>query len=148
MVSNVYPLLAHLSRSVQSVMYGWRTEHGALTPTPLPTNVPQAPDKLLKLKKCAYESELPYQSKRCGCKNANIACTHFCAWQGKLGSSFNENTKERLQFSSDDRVMRMKMIIYEVGESLRNSYDIQWQYIFFLLIVQYFSIDRTISVWK
>ena len=39
----------------------------------------------------------------------------------------------------------MKMIIYEVGELLSNSYDIYWQYIFFLLIVQYFSIDRTIE---
>lgn len=84
------------------VMYGWTTIHGALKPTPLPGNVPEAPDELLKMIKCACESELPCQSKRCGCKTANIACTNFCACQGKHGSCFNEKTKERLQFSSDD----------------------------------------------
>ena len=83
-------------------IYGWMTEHGALTPTLLPTNVPQAPDTLLKLIKCACESELPCQSKKCGCKNANIACTHFCGCKGKQGSCFNEKTKEQLQLSSDE----------------------------------------------
>ena len=77
----------------------------ALTPTTVPDNVPLAPDDILKLIKYSCHSATPCNSRRCGCQNANMACTSFCTCQSGDGC-FNSKTRERIQAEdeSDDEM--------------------------------------------
>lgn len=95
----------HNPPNMDPLMYGWTRCVGStsLTPITVSDNVPIAPDDILKMIKCSCDSATPCKSKRCGCNNANMACTMFCTCQGGDGC-FNQRTRERLQAEdeSDD----------------------------------------------
>ena len=80
------------------VNFGWMKDESsdALLPVTVPRNVTLAPEDVLKMIKCACESDMPCKTKRCGCHNANIACTVFCSCEGKRGC-LNEKTQECLE---------------------------------------------------
>jgi hypothetical protein len=73
----------------------------SLTPTTVAENVALAPADILKMVKCSCDSDVPCITKRCGCHNANIACTGFCTCQGGQ-DCFNEKTREFLQAEDDE----------------------------------------------
>ena len=75
--------------------YGWIKDEGStsLVPRTVAENVALAPDAILKMIKCSCDSDIPCKTKRCGCYNANMPCTEFCACQGGQGC-FNERTRE------------------------------------------------------
>ena len=91
--------------NMDPLTHGWTRRDGStsLTPTTVADGVIIAPDDILKMIKCSCGSTTPCKSKRCGCHNANMACTSFCACQGGDGC-FNEKTMERIQADdgSDD----------------------------------------------
>ena len=93
--------------NVDSLTHGWTRHDGStsLTPTTVPDNVPLAPDDILKIIKCSCDSPTPCNSRRCGCQNANMACTSFCTCEGG-GGCFNPKTRERIQAEdeSDDEM--------------------------------------------
>ena len=55
--------------------------------------------------KCSCDCATPCNYRRCGCQNANMACTSFCTCQGGDGC-FNPKTRERIQAEdeSDDEM--------------------------------------------
>ncbi len=77
---------------------GWTRCDGStsLAPTTVPDHVSLAPDNILKMMKCSCVSATPCKSKRCGCHNANKACTSLYACQGGDGF-FNQKTRELIQ---------------------------------------------------
>jgi len=83
------------------VHFGWQRDGSSLKPVTLPEGVPTAPDDLLKVIKCSCESDIPCRTKRCGCSNANIACTEFCACAGGAGC-FNEKTREHALLENEE----------------------------------------------
>ena len=93
--------------NVDPLTHGWTRHDGStsLTPTTIPDNVPLAPDDILKMIKCSCDSATPGNSRRCGCQNANMACTSFCTYQGGDGC-FYPKTRERIQAEdeSDDEM--------------------------------------------
>ena len=71
--------------------YGWiRDETSKCLPSVLlPPGKAAAPDELLKMIRCVYESEDPCATLRCKCAHAHLPCTIFCgckvsAWQNAL----------------------------------------------------------------
>ena len=84
--------------NMDPLTHGWTRRDGStsLTPTTVADGVILAPYDILKMIKCSCGSTTPCKSKRCGCHNANMACTSFCACQGGDGC-FNEKTMERIQ---------------------------------------------------
>ena len=92
--------------NVDPLTHGWTRHDGStsLTPTTVPDNVPLA-QMPLKMIKCSCDSVTPCNSRRCGCQNANMACTSFCTCQGG-GGCFNPKTRERIQAEdeSDDEM--------------------------------------------
>ena len=84
--------------NMDPLTHGWTRCDGStsLSPTTVPDHVSVAPDDILKMIKCSCDSATPCKSKRCGCHNANMACTSFCACQGDDGC-FNQKTRERIQ---------------------------------------------------
>jgi len=93
--------------NMDPLTHGWTRREGStsLTPTTVADDVTLAPDDILKMIKCSCDSTMPCKSKRCGCHNANMACTAFCTCQGGDGC-FNEKTRERIQAEdgSDDEI--------------------------------------------
>ena len=93
--------------NVDPLTHGWTRHDGStsLTPTTVPDNVPLAPDAILKMIKCSCDSATPCNSRRCGCHNANMACTSFCTCQGGNGC-FYPKTRELIQAEdeSDDEM--------------------------------------------
>ena len=91
--------------NVDHLTHEWTRHDGStsLTPTTVPDNVPLAPDDILKMIKCSCDSATPCNCRRCGCQNANMACTSFCTCQGGDGC-FNPKTREWIQAEdeSDD----------------------------------------------
>ena len=83
--------------------HGWTRRDGStsLIPATVADNVTLAPDEILKMIKCSCDSDMPCKSKRCGCHNANMACTAFCACQGGDGC-FSQNTREHIQAEDAD----------------------------------------------
>ena len=75
--------------------HGWTQLRGStsLTPRGVADNVAIVPDDILRLIKCSCDSDMPCKSKRCGCHNASMACTEFCACGGGDGC-FNQKTRE------------------------------------------------------
>ena len=71
-----------------------------LVPIALPSDIPLAPDDLLKLLICSCSSETPCKTQRCGCSSASIACSVFCACQDGQGC-FNERTRQAFQTGDD-----------------------------------------------
>ena len=45
--------------------------------------------------------EIQCRTKRCGCRQSNLACSAFCACQGGH-RCFNEKTRQTLQADEDD----------------------------------------------
>ena len=81
-----------------------------LTPTTVADGVILAPDDILKMIKCSCGSTTPCKSKRCGCHNANMACTSFCACRGGDGC-FNEKTWNGSKQMMDQMMMMMRMMM-------------------------------------
>lgn len=88
--------------NMDPLVHGWKRCDGlpSMAPTTVPDNVPVAPDDILKMIKCSCESATACKSKRCGCNNANMACTSFCTCQGGDGC-FNQKTRERILAEDD-----------------------------------------------
>lgn len=84
--------------NIDPLTHGWTRCDGSisLAPTTVPDHVSLAPDDILKMIKCSCDSATPCKSKRCGCHNANMTCTSFCACQGGDGC-FNQKTRELIQ---------------------------------------------------
>lgn len=91
--------------SLNPLNHGWTKpkDCNSLIPTTVAENVDLAPSDILKMIKCSCESDVPCKSKRCGCHNANMACTVFCACQGGQGC-FNEKTRECLRVDEEDDI--------------------------------------------
>ena len=89
--------------SLNPLNYGWTKQKGSdpLSPTMVGDNVELVPSDVLKMIKCSCESDVPCKTKRCGCLNANMACTEFCTCQGGEGC-FNEKTRECLKVQEED----------------------------------------------
>ncbi len=77
--------------AIDPTAFGWSLEEGSKTliPTTLTSDIPLAPDDLLKLVICSCSSETPCKTHRCGCSSASLTCSVFCACQGGQGY-FNE----------------------------------------------------------
>ena len=85
---------------IDPTMHGWKRDdiNKTLQPTQLPANTPAAPDSILQLIKCGYES---CKSVRCSCSHAMLPCTIFCGCEGGLDCS-NEHTKTAVEDIPDD----------------------------------------------
>ena len=98
---------AHLQMAIcmnamESRDFRWTQVTGKeMYPTPISDGVALAPDALLKVVKCGCSGEIQCRTKRCGCRQSNLACSVFCACQGGH-RCFNEKTKQTLQADEDD----------------------------------------------
>ena len=82
--------------------FGWTQVAGKeMYPTPISDGVALAPDVLLKVVKCSCCGEIQCRTKRCGCRQSNLACSVFCACQGGH-QCFNEKARQTLQANEDD----------------------------------------------
>lgn len=81
--------------------YGWIKEDStkSLLPTTVPANVNLAPNAILKLIRCTCTSVMPCKSSRCGCNNANLACTIFCSCHASIECC---NEQSRTATDTDD----------------------------------------------
>ena len=70
-------------------------------PTPISDGVALVPDALLEVVKCGCSGEIQCRTKRCGCRQSNLACLVFCACQGSH-RCFDEKTRQTLQADEDD----------------------------------------------
>jgi len=88
---------------LDATVYGWYHEQGSssLSPTPLPENVPLAPEELLKLIRCTCSSENACKTRRCSCNSSTLACTIFCSCQGSH-ACFNEYTKQVMEVEDEE----------------------------------------------
>ena len=69
--------------------------------TPIPDEVPHAPDALLKLVKYSCGAETQCKTNKCGCQHANLACSVFCSSQKGQFCSLDK-TQEALQTEDDN----------------------------------------------
>ena len=83
--------------------HGWMKDtcSDSLIPKTVAQDVSLAPADILKMIRCACESDIPCKTKHCGCHSANMACTVFCSCKGGSGC-FNEKTKECLEKEEDE----------------------------------------------
>ena len=81
--------------------FGWTQVAGKeMYPTPISDGVALVPDALLKVVKCGCSGEIQCRTKRCGCRQSNLACSVFCACQDYR--CFNEKTRQTLQPDEDE----------------------------------------------
>ena len=84
------------------------TEHGyvrddsskTMLPKPIHEDVSLAPQEILKLIRCACESDRPCKSGRCGCVSGKLPCTVFCGCHAE--DCHNELTKCDVASDADD----------------------------------------------
>ena len=77
--------------------FGWTQVAGKeMYPTRISDGVALAPDALLKVVKYGCAGKIQCRTKRCGCRQSNLACSMFCACQGGHGC-FNGKTRQTLQ---------------------------------------------------
>ena len=81
--------------------FGWTQVAGKeMYPTTISDGVALVPDALLKVVKCSCSGEIQCRTKRCGCRQSNLACSVFCACQDHR--CFNEKTRQTLQANEDE----------------------------------------------
>ena len=82
--------------------FGWtQVAFKEMYPTPISDGVAHAPEALLKVVKCSCGGKIQCRTKRCGCRQSNLACSVFCACQGGHWC-FNQKTTKTLQANEDD----------------------------------------------
>jgi hypothetical protein len=66
-------------------LFGWTKDsvNKCLEPAYLPSDMPIAPECLMKVTYCGCCSNNPCSTQRCGCKKAEVRCTVLCKCQGK-----------------------------------------------------------------
>ena len=89
--------------NIDPLKHGWTRLHGStsLTPTTVSDDVSLVPDDILKMIKCSCERSMPCKSVRCGCHNASMPCTEFCACGGGH-NCYNQKTRERAQAEDEE----------------------------------------------
>lgn len=83
--------------------FGWRKDipSKVLVPVTVLDNKTPAPPCVMKLISCSCSSETPCITNRCGCNNANLACTIFCKCN-ETSNCENKCTKEALLDDDSD----------------------------------------------
>jgi len=81
--------------------HGWMqdTVNKTLAPLMLPSDVPPAPDSILKLIKCSYEN---CGSARCSCVSFGLPCTVFCKCEGCNDCTNGRNTSVQVSTPDDE----------------------------------------------
>ena len=89
--------------AIDPLTHGWTRLRGStsLTPTSVAEGISLVPVDILKMIKCSCDSNVPCKSKRCGCHNANMACTEFCGCGGGE-ACFNQKTRELSEAENAD----------------------------------------------
>ena len=74
--------------------YGWLGNEATQTLSPVTVlrGVEHAPEDIVKLIKCQFESESPSVLLRCGCYKVRLGCTMFCV------VCMNEHTKHKYKW--------------------------------------------------
>ena len=78
--------------------WGWKKIDNKLTCMPVATDLPPAPDDLLKIIRCSCHGDC--SSMRCSCKKHNISCSSAC---GHCRGSGCSNSDSSIDSDQDDR---------------------------------------------
>ena len=83
------------------IFWGWMqdTVNKTLAPLMLPSDVPPAPDSILKLIKCSCEN---CGSARCSCVSSGLPCTVFCKCEGSNDCTNGRNTSVQVSTPDDE----------------------------------------------
>ena len=86
-----------LGKDPSPTEWGWKTHNNNLL-LPLPTDLPPAPQKLMKLISCNCKAGC---MSRCGCRQAGMACSAMCSQCMAIGCS-NAPQAEELGTGEDE----------------------------------------------
>ena len=83
--------------AVDPTLYGWRRGelNKVLVPIGLPDSVAAAPDKVLNMVKCGYNTSSPCKNRGCSCASARVPCSLICSCSEDTAICQNEVAKRK-----------------------------------------------------